>query len=54
VFVCGEVNAAAIAKVSSLGVRLIVTREALPNIAVTTIENTTQFENNQPIEKLAG
>jgi D-lactate dehydrogenase len=30
------------------------TREALLNIAATTIENITQFENNQPLEKLAG
>ena len=30
------------------------TREALLNIAVTTIENITKFENNQPLEKLAG
>jgi D-lactate dehydrogenase len=30
------------------------TREALSNIAVTTIENITKFENNQPLEKLAG
>lgn len=30
------------------------TREALLNIATTTIENITKFENNQPIEKLAG
>ena len=30
------------------------TREALLNIAATTIENITKFENNQPLEKLAG
>jgi D-lactate dehydrogenase len=30
------------------------TREALLNIAVATIENITKFENNQPLEKLAG
>jgi D-lactate dehydrogenase len=30
------------------------TREALLNIAATTIENITTFENNQPLEKLAG
>jgi D-lactate dehydrogenase len=30
------------------------TREALSNIAATTIENITKFENNQPLEKLAG
>ncbi len=30
------------------------TREALLNIAVTTIDNITKFENNQPLEKLAG
>lgn len=30
------------------------TREALLNIAATTIDNITKFENNQPIEKLAG
>jgi len=30
------------------------TREALLNIAATTIENITKFENNQPVEKLAG
>ena len=30
------------------------TREALLNIAATTIENITRFENNQPLEKLAG
>jgi len=30
------------------------TREALLNIAVTTIENITKFENDQPLEKLAG
>jgi lactate dehydrogenase-like 2-hydroxyacid dehydrogenase len=30
------------------------TREALLNIAGTTIENITKFENNQPLEKLAG
>jgi D-lactate dehydrogenase len=30
------------------------TREALSNIAITTIENITKFENNQPLEKLAG
>jgi D-lactate dehydrogenase len=30
------------------------TREALLKIAVTTIENITKFENNQPLEKLAG
>ena len=30
------------------------TREALLNIAGTTIDNITKFENNQPLEKLAG
>ncbi len=30
------------------------TREALSNIASTTIDNITKFENNQPLEKLAG
>ena len=30
------------------------TREALLNIAVTTIENITKFENNRPLERLAG
>ena len=30
------------------------TREALLNIAATTIDNITGFENNQPLEKLAG
>jgi D-lactate dehydrogenase len=30
------------------------TREALLNIAATTIDNITRFENNQPFEKLAG
>ena len=30
------------------------TREALLNIAATTIDNITRFENNQPIEKLTG
>jgi D-lactate dehydrogenase len=30
------------------------TREALLNIAATTIDNVTKFENNQPLEKLAG
>jgi D-lactate dehydrogenase len=30
------------------------TRETLLKIAVTTIENITKFENNQPLEKLAG
>ncbi len=30
------------------------TREALVNIAATTIDNITRFENNQPLEKLAG
>jgi D-lactate dehydrogenase len=30
------------------------TREALLNIAATTIENITKFENNQPVEELAG
>jgi len=30
------------------------TREALLNIACTTIDNFTRFENNQPLEKLAG
>lgn len=30
------------------------TREALVNIATTTIDNITRFENNQPLEKLAG
>lgn len=30
------------------------TREALVNIAATTIDNITKFENNQPLEKLAG
>jgi D-lactate dehydrogenase len=30
------------------------TREALLNIAATTIANITKFENNQPLEKLAG
>jgi len=30
------------------------TREALLNIAATTIENITKFENNQPLEKLTG
>ena len=30
------------------------TREALLNIATTTIDNITKFENNQPLEKLAG
>jgi D-lactate dehydrogenase len=30
------------------------TREALSNIAATTIDNITKFENNQPLEKLAG
>jgi D-lactate dehydrogenase len=30
------------------------TREALSNIAATTIENITKFEKNQPLEKLAG
>ena len=30
------------------------TREALLNIAATTIDNITKFENNQPLEKLAG
>jgi D-lactate dehydrogenase len=30
------------------------TREALSNIAATTIENITKFENNEPLEKVAG
>ena len=30
------------------------TREALLNIAATTIENITKLENNQPLEKVAG
>jgi D-lactate dehydrogenase len=30
------------------------TREALLNIAATTIDNITKFENDQPLEKLAG
>ena len=30
------------------------TREALLNIAATTIDNVTRFENNQPLEKLTG
>jgi D-lactate dehydrogenase len=30
------------------------TREALLNIAATTIDNITRFENNQPVEKLTG
>jgi D-lactate dehydrogenase len=30
------------------------TREALLNIAATTTNNITKFENNQPLEKLAG
>ena len=30
------------------------TREALLNIAARTIDNITKFENNQPLEKLAG
>jgi D-lactate dehydrogenase len=30
------------------------TQEALLNIAATTIENITKFENNQPLEKLTG
>jgi len=30
------------------------TREALLNIAATTVDNITKFENNQPVEKLAG
>jgi D-lactate dehydrogenase len=30
------------------------TREALLNIATRTIDNITRFENNQPVEKLAG
>jgi D-lactate dehydrogenase len=30
------------------------TREALLNIAATTIDNITRFENNQPLEKVAG
>jgi len=30
------------------------TQEALLNIAATTIDNITKFENNQPLEKLAG
>jgi lactate dehydrogenase-like 2-hydroxyacid dehydrogenase len=30
------------------------TREALLNIAATTIDNITKFENSQPLEKLAG
>jgi D-lactate dehydrogenase len=30
------------------------TREALLNIAATTIDNITKFENNQPLEKLGG
>jgi Lactate dehydrogenase and related dehydrogenases len=30
------------------------TREALLNIAATTMDNITRFENNQPLEKLAG
>ena len=30
------------------------TREALLNIAATTIDNITKFENNQPLEELAG
>ena len=30
------------------------TREALLNIAGTTVDNITKFENNQPLEKLAG
>jgi D-lactate dehydrogenase len=29
------------------------TREALENIAVTTVDNITRFENGQPLEKLA-
>jgi lactate dehydrogenase-like 2-hydroxyacid dehydrogenase len=29
-------------------------REALLNIAVTTIENITKFENDQPLENVAG
>jgi D-lactate dehydrogenase len=29
------------------------TREALLNIAATTIDNISKFENNQPFEKLA-
>jgi D-lactate dehydrogenase len=30
------------------------TREALQNIAAITVDNITRFENNQPLEKLAG
>jgi D-lactate dehydrogenase len=30
------------------------TREALLNIAGTTIDNITRFENNEPVEKVAG
>jgi D-lactate dehydrogenase len=30
------------------------TQEALLNIATTTIDNITRFENGQPVEKLAG
>jgi hypothetical protein len=30
------------------------TREALLNIAATTIDNITRFENNQPLDKLTG
>ena len=30
------------------------TREALLNIAATTIDNITKFENNQPLENMAG
>ena len=36
------------------GHQAFVTREALLNIAVTTIDNITKFESNQPIEKLTG
>ena len=36
------------------GHQAFLTREALLNIAATTIDNITRFENNQPLEKLAG
>jgi hypothetical protein len=41
-----------IGDVLAIGWKLL--QEALLNIAVTTIENITEFENNQPLEKLAG
>ena len=36
------------------GHKAFFTQEALLNIATTTIDNITRFENGQPVEKLAG